>query len=1125
MISLLGEGPFNVYSFTGGPLITDHSEAKTLTDKPDTELNARSKPIRVRRIGLIAVISIAVPVAVLSLLVFITLGRPLTAPTAVSERIEDILTARLPGFDVELGEVSLILQENFVLRIRARNVELIAPDGSGTVELSQIDANFNFATIAKGQVAPIEIRISGVFLDVLRQSDGTLNVSVGSGKASGPVDAAIVLSTLGEQVERFLERPLLAQLDRFELEDMTLRFEDARVGQGWTVDGGQLRLERQGIDVTISTQLSLLGGQDYATNFNGYLNTSFETLETQFGVSFEDMPAEGLANQTAALSWLKIVRAALSGSLSGETNADGELGPLIAELNVDDGLLQPDDTVRPVPFENLRTFFTYYPDREAIFFDELSLDSALVRVTASGQALMRDIKLGLPKELLVQLEMSRFEANPKELKHAPLALNRSFADFRLKLNPFELTLGQMVINHGVHQMRLAGEISTQGTSWEYAVDGHSDGLDVNRILSIWPNELKPNLRKWVNENIHTVKLHDINFAIRSKAEEKPDVYVDFQFSDAEVKVLKTMPPVRQASGYASLIRNQFRVAAESGKVSADLGGEVDLSGTGFIVQNTLLKQSPAFALVKATGSITAIVSLLDREPLKVFSKANLPVEIATGRADLVGTAKFLMKENLPAGEVKYDVSGELADARTSYFIKGKEIRADLVVHASNERVELKGNGTVGVLPFDGKWYVLLSKQNKGESRLVGSAELSQRTIEEFNIGLPDGTVSGQGQANFEIAFAGKEPPRMTLESDLVGVGLSSEPLGWRKKFDKSGELEMVITLTEPPSIDNLSINAGNLKMSGDIDLSEEGGLDVMRMTSFEVDRWLKGAGELRGRGLNQPPLIVVSSGTFDMRYQPRLTTGRESGGASQPVSAKLERVQVTDNLYLTNVEANLQTGAGVSGEFNGTFLGVAPLSGLLTPHRHGTALKVTSKRGGAMAAAMGVVNAATRGALEMTLIPRKTTGVYDGELAIKDIKVQKIPLIAELLNAISVIGLIEQLNGPGLLFTDVYSRFRLTPQKLVVAEGSAVGPSLGISADGTYQFAGKLFDFQGAISPIYALNVIGRAISRRGEGLIGFNYTLRGPSSDPKISINPLSALAPGFFREIFRRPPPQLNN
>jgi hypothetical protein len=63
---------------------------------------------------------------------------------------------------------------------------------------------------------------------------------------------------------------------------------------------------------------------------------------------------------------------------------------------------------------------------------------------------------------------------------------------------------------------------------------------------------------------------------------------------------------------------------------------------------------------------------------------------------------------------------------------------------------------------------------------------------------------------------------------------------------------------------------------------------------------------------------------------------------------------------------------------------------------------------------------------------------------------------------------------------------------------------------------------QGVLSPIYILNGIGSLFTRRGEGLIGFNFNLTGPASNPTVAVNPLSVFTPGMFREIFRRPPPQ---
>ena len=119
-------------------------------------------------------------------------------------------------------------------------------------------------------------------------------------------------------------------------------------------------------------------------------------------------------------------------------------------------------------------------------------------------------------------------------------------------------------------------------------------------------------------------------------------------------------------------------------------------------------------------------------------------------------------------------------------------------------------------------------------------------------------------------------------------------------------------------------------------------------------------------------------------------------------------------------------------------------------------------------------------------------------------------------------GLLNELSGQGILFSEVEARFRLTPDQVRLTEARATGPSLGLTMDGLYDVGTKAFAMQGVISPVYLLNQIGGVLApRRGEGLFGFNYVLRGTADAPRVQVNPLSGLAPGFFREIFRAPDP----
>ncbi len=69
-------------------------------------------------------------------------------------------------------------------------------------------------------------------------------------------------------------------------------------------------------------------------------------------------------------------------------------------------------------------------------------------------------------------------------------------------------------------------------------------------------------------------------------------------------------------------------------------------------------------------------------------------------------------------------------------------------------------------------------------------------------------------------------------------------------------------------------------------------------------------------------------------------------------------------------------------------------------------------------------------------------------------------------------------------------------------------------------------DIQGAIAPAYSVNAalgnvpgLGQLfVSREGEGIVAFAYTIQGSLDEPVITVNTLSALTPGILRRIFDR-------
>ena len=299
---------------------------------------------------------------------------------------------------------------------------------------------------------------------------------------------------------------------------------------------------------------------------------------------------------------------------------------------------------------------------------------------------------------------------------------------------------------------------------------------------------------------------------------------------------------------------------------------------------------------------------------------------------------------------------------------------------------------------------------------------------------------------------------------------------------------------------------------------------MAQFTSVQVGDWLDAEVTLTGRGKGGAVDVAVTGGTLDLRKLPGGGAGLGAGGDT-PLSLRLDRLRVSEAISLTDFRGEFSPRGGFNGRFTAAVNGQGAVAGAVAPAKGGTAIRITSDNAGTVLAAAGVFDKGRGGNLDLTLTPRGPPGHYNGKATFTRLRIQDAPALAGLLSAISVVGLLEQMNGEGLAFNNGQMNFILTPDAVEITQGSAIGASLGISFAGLYQSAGGRLDLQGVISPIYLLNGIGAIISRRGEGLFGFNYSLKGTADNPKVSVNPLSILTPGMFREIFRTAPPNLKD
>ena len=1051
---------------------------------------------------------------------YIASGRAIDAPAWVEERIERRAAEAFPEGQVRFNRLQLVVVEGLKPRLRFVDLRLEDAGGQQIVGFSQLDTELVIESLFEGRIEPREILVSGIFATLRRSADGALSLSGGYDIAA-PARQAPSLAALFKTVDDLLLQPQMRRLETIDIQALTLRYEDVASGRAWTIDGGRAQLARDGIDVTISTDLALLSGADSFATMTGSYQTVLGGPAARFGATIENFDAADIAAQGPAFAWLGALRAPISGTLQSGIEPDGALSPLNATLSIGEGAVQPVAEARPIPFTSARAAFAYDPGQQELRFDEIAVDSKWVRGQAEGVAWLGGLERGGLSDLVAQLSVTELAVNPFEVYPSPRHFPSAWIDMRLTLDPFRLEVGQAVVDLDGEKLVLSGDLSASTEGWGLALDGFVRELSPTRVIDLWPEAFAARTRSWLDENLIAARLRNANVALRAAPGAKVESHVSVDYDQAEIRYMQTMPHLKDGRGYAALAADRLVVSVDAGAVTAPEGGQLDVSGSAFIVEDTSTGPgTPATILLQSDSSLQAAFSIIDQPPLNILQKVGRDPSIASGQALIEGEIRLPLRKGVLPEDIDYAISGQLASVASETLVPTRRLEApSLILDATPDFVVIGGPGTLDGVPFEAAWSQALGPDQTAPGEITGTLQISDATLTAFGVDLPPGSVRGETSGDIRVSLPRDGVPQFEMSSDTRGATLALLPIGWRKPAATTGELRLAGTLGETPTIETLTLNAPGLTATGRVDLRPGGALAEARFSRVRVGNWFDAPVRLVGRG-SAPPEVRVTGGRLDLRQ----ATFGEGGGETGPITLSLDRLQISDSIALENFAGQFSEGRGLNGRFSARLNGGASVEGRVVPQNGRSAIRMTSSDGGGVLAASGIMKQARGGDLTLTLLPvQGAAGVMDGRLQIANARVRNAPVMAELLSAISIVGLLDQLGGNGITFNTVDAEFRLTPSQVVLERASAVGPSMGISMEGRYAMENGAMDMQGVISPVYFLNAIGQVVSRRGEGLIGFNYRVRGSAEDPRVQVNPLSALTPGFFREIFRAKPPDL--
>uniref|UniRef100_UPI0035699CC4 YhdP family protein n=1 Tax=Phaeovulum sp. TaxID=2934796 RepID=UPI0035699CC4 len=786
--------------------------------------------------------------------------RPLPAPRWAIERMELGINEALAGsMQVHLGGAELVVTDGVAPRMRFLDVEIIGPRGQVRALLPEARLTLSRAALADFRIEVEAVRISGASLALRRLEDGTLDIAFGSEDAAFRAATPESLAQALTAFKQAFDAPALAALQRIDAEGMQIRLDDARNGKVWQVSAGRLSLKQDAARLAVTLSFDIGEQERMPSSVALSLNTRKHSNEASFGVAIAAVPARDVALQSPALAWLGVLDVPISGSLRSGIDASGAIGQLDARLEIGAGALNPVAGVPPVAIQGGSVHLTYNPADERVSFAELAIDSRALRLRGAGSAQLRGFSGGLPQEVLAQLSVVDLRVDPEGLFETPVQFVEGALDLRLRLDPFTLDIGQLQLSYGQDQISTSGRVAAAADGWHVALDFGTGHITQQRMLALWPLAVVAKTRNWLVENVATGELRDVRAALRLEPGAEPQLALGYGFEGAEVRILGTLPPLLDVSGYATIEGNRHALTVERGHLVAPTGGRIDVADTVLVVPDIRMRPAPAEIRLHTQSTIPAAMSLLDQEPFRFMSKAGLATDFAEGEARAETVLQMALQKELKAEDVRFRVTADLSDVRSDVLVKGRPLRADhLRLTADATGIEIAGRGTLSGVGFDASWVQRFGAEHAAASQVTGEIDLSEAGLAALGITLPRGTISGSGTGQMVLDIQRGAPTRFDLASDLQGMTLAIPSVGWRKAANEVGSFEISGTLGAPSTVERLALSAAGLEASGALTLTPEGKLASANFDAVVLDDWFEGAAVLRAQGAGNPMAIELS---------------------------------------------------------------------------------------------------------------------------------------------------------------------------------------------------------------------------------------------------------------------------
>ncbi|QHQ34657.1 AsmA-like C-terminal domain-containing protein [Algicella marina] len=1007
--------------------------------------------------------------------------------------------------------------------------------GEMVVHFPKVKTSLGVAAGLQGQLRPKDVRVEGGALRFRRSTEG-FAVAAGSDAESftplvtgGGVGSGLDVAGLLKVLGMVSGRPMLSELDTVALQDITIALTDQRNGASWATEDARADISRDGNLLRASLRARFGADTEEPMDVAVQMSAPADGEGVSgVRVELENARPADLATQFRALDWMTLLDARATGHLALEFNADGTVAALTGTLSLGAGQVVPPGG-GAIGFDGAKGYFSYDPAGDRITVDSLEVATAFGTLTANGSVYLDRGADGAVTVLTAQMQVGDLRLQAPDLP-VPLDLGNGTVMARVFVDPFRIEVGRAQFSEGLAALTASGRVRRRDGAWDIALDADVAEVAKARVLEMWPAELRPGVRRWLSNHVRAGLLQNVSAHVRGSGD-APDIAVGFDFADAEVSILHTMPPVTGGAGHIQIAGDRLDLTLTAGRTSGGAASpgakQIDLAGSRFVIPDFREEPVRGQAELTGRGEIGALLALIDHRPLGILERLGWDADMADGTAEVTARLELPLIQDLLIEDVLYNADAMMTGVRSDALVPGREVASEaLALSVTPERAEVSGPIRLSGVPMNIAYRRDLNGNPGGQARVTGDIAVTRPNLAGLGINLPQGSLGGEGRATFTLDLAANAAPAYSVAADLNGATLAVPALGWRKGAGRSAHVNLSGRLGDSPTVESLEFSGPDLAASGVLTLTDDGVAEA-RFSRLAVGGWLDAPTVWRpGAGGD---VVDVAGGTLDLRHLPEFGRGGGSGGQGDDVGLKLtlspDTVRVTDSIALRGFRGKLTGEDGGRGRFSARINGGTEVTGVV---RDGGTIYLQARDGGQALADAGFIDNVRGGTLRVSLEPL-AGGVYDGRFSLQEARAVDAPVLANLLAVSNLFGMVDRLAGEGIGFNDAQGWFTLSKDYLTVTRARAVGASLGVTLSGSYEMGRDALNMEGVVTPMYALNslparipLLGKLLGggRDGEGLLGASFRLTGTAAEPDVAVNPLSLLTPGAARELFMTRP-----